>query len=96
MSMLPIIPAIMTTLWPQIRTLSAPRKTTRVFIECLLGRTVFAGWGFRLFLRSPRAERPASDMQNPLTLTAALTSSCAPWNNVTLYAASRTITISGL
>jgi hypothetical protein len=28
-------------------------------------------------------------MQNHLTFTAALTSLCAPWNNVTLYAASR-------
>lgn len=93
--MLAIIPAIMTTLWPQIRTLSAARKTTRVFIECLLGRTVFAGWGFRLFLRSPRTERPASDMQNPLTFTAALTSSCAPWKNVAPSDASQTIAISG-
>jgi hypothetical protein len=41
--MLAIIPAIMTTLCPQIRTLNVARKTIRVFIECLLGRTVFAG-----------------------------------------------------
>ena len=65
-----------------------------MFIECLLGRTVFAGWGFRLFLRSPQTERPASDMQNPLTFTAALISSCAPWNNVALSDASQPITIS--
>ena len=77
--MLAIIPAIMTTLWPQIRTLSAARKATTVFIECQLGRTVFAGWVFRLFLRPPRTERLASDMQNPLTYTAALISSCVPW-----------------
>jgi hypothetical protein len=35
--MLPIIPAIRTALYPQIRTLIAVRKATRVFLECLLG-----------------------------------------------------------
>lgn len=63
--MVAIIPAIMTALCPQIKTLNVARKMTRVFIESLLGRTVFVGWGFRLFLISPRTERnPASDIQN--------------------------------
>jgi hypothetical protein len=59
-----------------------------------IGKNGFCRLRFPVISEIASNGKPASDMQNQLTLTAALTSSCAPWNNVGLYAARRTITIS--